>query len=265
MSIQYRHIITPEEIEQAVDLHGLIWFTDDRDAIPAHFLLALQHAGGLLLGAFDQDLLTGFVVGFQGVRDSQVLHWSHVTGVLPAYQGRGIGYELKIRQRLWALEKGYECIAWTFDPLQRGNARFNFEKLGCVCNHYHIDFYGPVSDGLNIGLPTDRFEVRWWLTPHERQQSNLAGVSWQNLQPVLSANDNGSPGQPEWANAGARFALVEIPDNINQLRETDIDRALNWRHSTRSVFIKLFEMGYTVVAFKQIDAHHFYILEQRTA
>ncbi len=267
MTIQYRPIITPEEIEMMVDLHGPIWSADDRDAIPSHMLKAIQHAGGVLLGAFDQNRMIGFAVGFPGNRDGKHLHYSHVAGVLPAYQGRGIGKSLKWMQRQLVLDQGYDCMAWAFDPLQRGNANFNIRHLGCICNLYHVDFYGTMHDELNAGLPSDRFETRWWLTSERvcQRQKGLPPVpDVAAIHCVLSAQADQSPGEAVWGNNEQQL-LVEIPDNLNQLKRTQPDVALQWRLKTRIVFTTLFAQGYTVVDFvsgiKNKHRRNWYVLK----
>ncbi len=250
MQIDYRPIITSNEIEQTVDLHGLIWGASDRDAIPAHVLHAINHAGGLLLGAFDGLQPVGFALAFPAVLDGELLLWSHATGVLPAYQGRGIGRQLKWLQRDWALKQGYKCIGWTYDPLQAKNAHFNIAVLGCVCNRYLDNFYGEVDDDLNRGLPTDRFEVRWWLSS-ERVQRCAAGVSpaldVDSVTPVLAQTASGEPGQITWP-AGETMVAVEIPERLDQAGQR-LPYALAWRLATRQVFHKLFAMGYVVEGF----------------
>ncbi len=66
-------------------------------------------------------------------------------------------------------------IAWAFDPLQAGNARFNLVKLGATCGRYLDDMYGPRTDTLNLGVPTDRLIAEWDLNasprPENRQSS----------------------------------------------------------------------------------------------
>ena len=238
-------------MEAVADLHKLVWSSDDRDMVPGHVLIAIQHAGGLVLGAFDETQLVGFAVGFLGRRDGQWLLWSHEAGVHPAYQGRGIGAKLKWLQREHMLVDGLECIAWTFDPLQAGNAKFNIHYLGCTVNIYHENAYGVMQDQLNAGLPSDRFEAHWWLkrervitrmkqppepVPVDGMHHTLAGIEGV---PQVSLPD----GQPR--------TLVEIPSDITHLKCTQPEVALAWRMATRKAFNSLFGMGYTVTEFQR--------------
>ena len=54
----------------------------------------------------------------------------------PARPGRACWFALKQHQRAWALSQGIREVTWTFDPLVRGNARFNLVKLGAVAVSY---------------------------------------------------------------------------------------------------------------------------------
>ncbi|GAB4527612.1 MAG: GNAT family N-acetyltransferase [Anaerolineae bacterium] len=267
MNIQYRAIHSSDEIEQAVEIHEAIWSVGERDSIPAHLIRAIQHAGGLVLGAFDGEKLVGFSLGFIGKREGQILHWSHITGVIPAYQGKGIGSGLKWLQRRLVLEQGLNCMAWTFDPLQRGNAKFNMRRLGCVCNLYCVNLYGELEDSLNAGLPTDRFEVRWWLDSERVRQREAAEPSATDITGVhrtLCCAGDGGPGEICWP-AGQERTLVEIPDDINRLRANHPDLAMRWRLCTREVFTRLFEEGFWVTDFVSWyeggQMRHWYVLE----
>src|SRR5258708_34422066 len=75
--------------------------------------------------------------------------------------GTGVAVALKEAQRDHCLDQGIEIMAWTMDPLEALNAYFNFAKLCTYAREYHRDFYGPMPDKLNAGLPSDRFYVEW--------------------------------------------------------------------------------------------------------
>ncbi len=75
-----------------------------------------------------------------------------------------MGTAIKRAQRDWCLARGITTMTWTFDPLIRRNATFNIARLQAVGVSYHPDYYGPMDDGYNAGVPTDRVLVRWDLT-----------------------------------------------------------------------------------------------------
>ena len=145
-----------------------VWGLDEVEIVPNHVLLTAQKNGGLVLGAFapspagGDEQLVGFVFGFIGLTPTgRIKHCSHMAGVLPAFQNRNVGYELKLAQREHVLARSIDLVTWTFDPLESRNARLNFHKLGAACATYLQDLYGPMRDRLNAGLPSDRFQVDW--------------------------------------------------------------------------------------------------------
>ncbi|MFK4996846.1 GNAT family N-acetyltransferase [Bacillus sp. N9] len=160
MNIEIRQLHSIEEMNQVQALEDLVW---RGDAIPSHQTLTAIKNGGLMLGAFIQGELIGFNYSFPGFVDGKVYLCSHNMGIHPEFRGKGIGEQLKERQRKTALQMGYHLITWTYDPLETRNAYLNLSKLRAVCHTYVENCYGEMNDGLNNGLPTDRFQVEWWI------------------------------------------------------------------------------------------------------
>ena len=104
----------------------------------------------------------------------RLIHASHMAGVHPEFRDSGQGYLLKRAQWQMVRQQGVERITWTYDPLQSRNAKLNIAKLGAVCNTYIPNYYGQMRDGLNIGMPSDRFQVDWWVNSNRVQQR----LSW---------------------------------------------------------------------------------------
>ncbi|HEY5269306.1 MAG TPA: hypothetical protein VII97_03155 [Anaerolineales bacterium] len=158
---------TPEEMTAVEALQRLVWPGSETDVIPAHMLLAVIHNGGLALGAFVGDNLVGVSFGFPGIYTTpdgpRLKHHSHILGVHPEWIGKGIGFALKRAQWQMVRKQGLDRITWTYDPLLSRNAHLNISRLGAVCNTYLRSEYGEMRDGLNSGLPSDRFQVDWWL------------------------------------------------------------------------------------------------------
>jgi predicted GNAT superfamily acetyltransferase len=139
---------------------------EPRGIVPGALMGVIASGGGILLAAYDRDhgdQPVGFVLGLLARRDGRLYHASHMLATDPAYQGRGIGAALERRQREAALAQGLDLMTWTFDPLIARNAHLNLHKLGAISRTYHEDYYGPMDDRFNGGLPTDRLLVEWRL------------------------------------------------------------------------------------------------------
>lgn len=268
--IVVRPPLTLAEIDQAEDVQRNAWGIGDLDIIPAHLLHALQQNGAALVGAFDGETMVGMSLAVLATVESlkdridpvaaaRLKMYSVVTGVLPAYQNSDIGYRLKIAQRDFAVRIGVRLITWTYDPLLSINGRFNIGKLGAVCQTYLPNFYGEL-DGINAGLPSDRFQVEWWVTS-KRVQSRAAS-KWRPIRldallaggAVLvndaSFNEEGWPvPSGRTVRRPATLQLVEIPYDFAALKAADTELAQRWREHSRDVFTAMFADGYLVTDF----------------
>src|SRR5512143_3355124 len=97
------HVLeTPEEMSAVEALQREVWPGSETDVVPAHMLIAAVHNGGIVLGAFEQDRLIGFVFGFPGLETTpdgpRAKHCSHMMGVHPDHRNRGLGFALKRAQ-----------------------------------------------------------------------------------------------------------------------------------------------------------------------
>src|SRR5687768_17129702 len=100
-----RDIETIQEVRDLEDLQKEVWGLSDRDVVPLTQLLAAKEVGGVLIGAFDQSVLVGFVYGFGGHRKGQLLIHSHMLAVKPGYRKQNLGHKLKLAQRERALSQ----------------------------------------------------------------------------------------------------------------------------------------------------------------
>ena len=268
-NILVRPLTTLEEMAEVEQLQRTVWQTGDLEVISVHTLHAIQHNGGMLYGAFDGDKMVGFVLGIIGtvpgdgrkdmVAAARLKMYSVEAGVLPEYQSQNVGYQLKLAQREFAMNIGLRLITWTYDPLESRNGRFNIGKLGAVCHTYHRNFHGELT-GINAGLPTDRFDVEWWITNNRVEARVVKGKRPLPLKTLLNsgalllnetrANDAGLPVPPTYPlAAGANLLLVEIPSDFQAVKRQDFDLALAWREHTRLLFEELFRENYTVTDF----------------
>lgn len=247
-----RRLETPEDYEACGNTMKEIWKFSERDVIPSHLLKPINDQGGLVLGAFENNEMVGILVGFVAYHKGILHHHSHVTGVLQQY--KGVGYQLKQKQREFALSQGLDLVTWTFDPLQSSNAYFNFAKLGVISNTYYRDYYGEMRDFLNVGLASDRFLAEWWITTDDVIQRVNGTFQQPTLDKMLSQAKivNKTEKRKGYRknvsvnlNLDSRKLLVEIPSDINTMKDKNLQLAQKWREETRIIFETYFPKGYT--------------------
>jgi predicted GNAT superfamily acetyltransferase len=219
-----------------------------------------------VLGAFLPDgTLVGFTFAFLGRLDGQLLLYSQIAAVDPAYQGLGLGATLKEAQRAWAREQGLPAVAWAFDPLQARNASFNLAKLGAVARRYEVNLYGPRSDELNAGLDTDRLLVVWPVDakppgPPPAQR----GPDLVHSEPLASGLRR--PVSVELPLA-APLVEIEIPADLALVRAHDPALARQWQTAVRTAFLAAFGAGYVATNVRRAETptgqRVWYLLEQR--
>ncbi len=210
---------TPAETERGAALLREVWRSAE-SPVPANLLRTVQHTGGYVFGAYDDSgALLGVAMGLLSVDG---LH-SHITGVVPAGQRRGLGFALKQHQRWWALDRGLTTITWTCDPLVRRNLVFNLHALGADVHAYLPDHYGAMTDGVNAGDESDRFELHWDLLSDRAVQAAEGRLPWVS---------------------GDR--TVPLPEDIEALRLKDPVAARAWRHRVRDAVVPALADGAVV-------------------
>jgi len=240
--------------------------TEDGYVIPIATLVGAQLHGGLVLGAFLPDgsaVATSFA--FLGRIDDRICLYSQLTGVIPGYQSLGLGYQIKLAQRRFAESEQIAVIAWAFDPLQAGNARFNLDKLGASASRYVENMYGERTDRLNAGVPTDRLIVEWPVVPESRP---IPPDPAQVALPVLIRTATRPDGEPEPVEVvrgdSSPWVRLPIPAEIGPLRRDRPELAEKWRISVKDAFTSAFAAGYRAVGFERSEtAVDHYLLWRR--
>lgn len=264
--IIYKLHLKPQDYEAIVDLEVLVWSMDStRGAVPPHMFQAVEHAGGCIIGAFDDEQLIGFAFGIPARKGDDLILWSHMAGVHPSYQGNGVGFDLKQIQRRWALANGYTLMGWTFDPLQRRNANFNLNRLGAIATQYHANFYGEMTDGINAGLQSDRLEIIWQLNSDHVAKLNsgyIAEHSSSKPECLVFVDESNqlhihlptTLTEPQYA--------IQIPYDITILKQENMPFAQAWQLAIRKAMQAAIAAGYAVVKLDIEEAVCWYMLSR---
>ena len=131
----------------------------------------------------------------------------------------------------------------------------------------------------NVGdeIPTDRFEVEWWVAhPHvaaaHSARAEVEALLVDGALLINPAEYGGSyipsPGaiHPVEADRPPRVILVEIPAVYQAVKQQSMELALMWRYHSRAIFQMLFALGFMVTDFistsRDADRRNFYVLEK---
>jgi predicted GNAT superfamily acetyltransferase len=251
-----RKLFKRAELEKLIDLQREVWKHPDLDLTPIHQFCISSFMGGLVLGAFVDGELAGFVYSFPAIFKGKFCHHSHLLAVRPQFQGYGLGKRLKWAQRNEVLKMGLDLITWTYDPLQTRNANLNFHTLGVISQNYLPDFYGE-TPALKLGpnVPTDRLLVEWFIKTKRveaRAQGKMDGsldltFLPKALEGFLTENGVYQPSKPALRMAAPVF-LVETVRDIRALQKTP-EIIAAWQSALRQIFTHYFKKGYAIVDF----------------
>jgi chorismate synthase len=266
--IRIRRLERPAEFEALLNIQRQIWGHDDLDLTPVHQFCIHARMGGILLGAFADGVLIGYVYSFPAVHRGRCCQHSHHLAVLPGFQGHGLGKKLKRAQRREALKQGMDLITWTFDPLQARNANLNLHALGVRSRTYLENFYG-FTPSLCLGpeIPTDRLLVEWPIKAGrvaDRLGKKRASADASRPPKALErAAETGDPfpppGEPR-LRLRDRVLLAEIPPDIKALKPRP-DLIAAWQSALRKVLVGYFRRGWAADDFIFGD-RCFYVLRR---
>ena len=252
-----RDIDAIAEMHAVEELQKEVWGIPDRDVVPLSQMIAAKTSGGILLGAFDGEVLVGFVYGFVGLERGTMVHHSHMLAVMPEYRSHDLGFRLKSAQRERVLAQGIAIMSWTFDPLQSLNAYFNINKLGVVADQYFVDFYGNDAESFLHRNGTDRLWVTWQLANSrviERLDKRAFIKTVADLPTLVEIDENDRPlGKDLDEGLSGDHALIEIPADINALERQSSELAFEWRMATRRAFTEALAAGFLVDDFYRVS------------
>jgi predicted GNAT superfamily acetyltransferase len=252
VSLDIRELQNIADLRALADLFALVWGHPGEPALDSDILKALAHAEDYVAGAFVNGRLVGGLVGWLGGDPRRALHMhSHILGVLPDNEARGVGFALKQHQRLWCLDRDVRVMEWTTDPLVRRNAYFNLNKLGAEAPRYLVNFYGEMHDGINAGEESDRLLIRWQLDSDKAAAAAAGRVNDLDVETLRRWRKDaivsvGPSGEPVLTRSSARVLICQVPEDIVALRHSDPALARAWRTAIRDALGGALDRAYAI-------------------
>lgn len=254
-SVTMKELTTFEEYQECVQIQRETWGDEFEEWVPTSILKVSQKIGGIVVGAYDASgRMVGFVYGLTGYKDGAPVHWSHMLAVRNEARGLGLGKQLKLYQRELLLARGIKVTYWTYDPLVARNANLNLNALGAVVSEYVKDMYMESSSVLHRGMSMDRFIVAWHLES-DRVMNALAHKAvfdskHYSQTPIVNTKVEGTLVLPADQELMEHERLrIEIPNDIEAIKNASMARANEWRLNTRRAFLWYQEQGYTIEGF----------------
>jgi len=229
--VEIRNCHGLEEFRACLEMQKQVWGFTDAELVPLRMFVVASKIGGQVIGAFDGKELVGFALAVPGARAGHPYLHSHMLAVRESHRNSGLGRKIKLFQREDALERGFELIEWTFDPLEITNAYLNVERLAAITRRYNLNQYGITSSPLQGFLPTDRLVAEWWLRS-------------QRVEKFLKSGK-----RPEF-NEERR---IEVPAQVYawKAKEATRGRAAEVQARNREQFLKAFDDGLAVLGYER--------------
>jgi predicted GNAT superfamily acetyltransferase len=259
-------VVDPDVIREGIQVIRNAWGASDMDTILKDLLTAVKSNGGLVLLAREGKTPVGFSFSFPGYRKGRIFLYSHMTGVTKEYRSSGLGMELKLYQRRWALEKGFSLISWTFDPLQGLNSNFNLRKLGAIARTYDRNHYGTMTDSINSGLRSDRVVAEWYLgSKHVLERLDGVRPKYRGMEDaVITREENGLRLVNDViTDLDSTYVRVEIPSDLSLLKTKRPKETVEWRGATASVYETYFAKGYSLTDFYTEGGRNFQVMSKK--
>jgi len=245
-----RRVETLAEYRACVALQELTWGEGFSERVPVSVLLVAQKLGGVAVAAFEPSgRIVGFVFGLTGPMHGRLVHWSDMLAVRADLQNHGLGRRLKAFQRAAVRAVGATRMYWTYDPLVARNAHFNLNRLGARVSEYVPDMYGTeTGSALHSGFGTDRFIVVWPLADGDGLPPLARAADDGVDTPILNDGTLAQAGGDltRLAEALPSRVRVEIPPDILRVQAASVERAAEWRASSRHALQWAFAHGYAV-------------------
>jgi predicted GNAT superfamily acetyltransferase len=259
--VRIRELRSPAEFAEASQAAKAAWGFPDLMVPPPPDMITATHSGGMTAGAFEGEVLLGFVHAVPRTNLGQPAIHSHLLAVRPAAQRRGLSVLLKLYQREWCLARGIGLVTWTYDPFMLRNARLNLVRLGATVPVFLPDFYGRVG-GIYGDLPSDRFEAHWRLDSPRVERAGRGETSEVPAADAASLPVVARGLVRRRQDAAARRVLLPFPAGFPEVFREDLAAGIAARRRFGRAAAALFEEGFEAVSVVEGPAGPAYVLER---
>ena len=177
--IEYKKIFKENELRGLIHLGAKIsWgFSESEATLPYHTLITILQSGGVIFGAFLEGEIIGYSISTIALKEEFSLYL-YMLGVSDNHTSKGIGQQLFLKNKEYAIKKQMNSIYWSFNPFDPSAANLYLHKLNAVIKKpIFYNMYG-IEDN---GLPTDRFLAVLEISPNikKRTVNNLFPKNFQ--------------------------------------------------------------------------------------
>jgi predicted GNAT superfamily acetyltransferase len=245
-TITIRELKEDRELFECIRLQGEIWGLEEAgrtSPIEMKVFSMDNPKMGILLGAFDGEKMIGFCIIIP-TREPGCLY-GHMIGIVPGYRDSNVGYRIHSRLFEVCREQEIRRLKWTYEPLEGRNANLYINKTGVKVIAYKKDCF-VVHDDMNGGMPIDRFLVELDFADPAVQEILQGNRPQRQLHAALErypvAGESHFPGEPG--------VLIQIPPDLQALKEQNMASAVALRYATRKIFDEYINRrGYVIRSF----------------
>jgi predicted GNAT superfamily acetyltransferase len=236
--------VPPEYLVDCQELDRVGFGFRDIDVRPAWSMYTVTLIGGLVIGAFDQNRLVGFLYAVPGYDGRQPFLYADGLVTLPDFRSRGIGRRLVAAFGETARQRGYPIARWNADTLG-SHALYLYLSAGARIVGLHPEMY----DQFQPYLGSDEVFIEWDLAAGDAPSDDRSG---DPISVVVETNprrdgvrelSSWPRGPEDLAEHGPPPYEVELPWDIERLRSQAPDVAQAWRLGMRETTRSLLGEG----------------------
>lgn len=231
---EVRELETQEEVDKCIDLQGEIWGLDElgrMSPLTVKALIAHKPKMAVVSGGFLNDEMIAIQIVLPTMEPQTV--YGHMLGILEKYRSLNIGYFMMKYLHKILKQRRINKMLWTYEPLEGRNANNYLNKSGAKAIKYLPDYY-HVVDEMSGSMPIDRFMAEVNFNDDFHTRKNYTRDTVLTLEEALKKIPIALPGfLPD-----ADQVLIEIPDDLQYLKATNMERAMKFRLDTRQLFIE---------------------------